>query len=75
MIRTFELLNDSEVSMLSERRITKPYGLHGANAGQCGANLFTENGKTKRLPGKFNRIFAKGTVISVETPGGGGLNH
>ena len=75
IIREFELLNDSEVSMLSERRITRPYGLHGANPGQCGVNLFTVNGEIKKLPGKFNRRFVKGSVIRVETPGGGGFNR
>jgi N-methylhydantoinase B len=72
MVREIELLADAEVTVLSERRETPPYGLFGGKPGTMGKNVVIEEGKNKEMPGKFSRRFGKGARIRIETPGGGG---
>jgi len=68
LVREVELLTDAEVTILSERRRIPPYGLAGGLPGAVGRNLI--NGKP--VGGKFSGRLPKGTVIRIETPGGGG---
>lgn len=73
IIRTYHFLDAVEVSVLSERRRHRPYGLHGGQAGQPGANtLRTPDGQEEALPAKFRRILAPGSRLTITTPGGGG---
>ena len=69
LIREFEFLAPTEVTVLSERRQHAPWGLAGAGSGQHGLNC---SGQTK-LPGKFHRHFDAGDSLTLETPGGGGF--
>lgn len=73
LIREIEMLTDTEVTVLTERRETEPYGLAGGEAGQTGRNLQIKNGTAKKLPGKVSSHFAVGERLRVETPGGGGF--
>ncbi|BAI80247.1 N-methylhydantoinase B [Deferribacter desulfuricans SSM1] len=73
IIRQIRLLNDAEVTMLTERRIFSPYGLNGGEPGKCGANIVISNGEKREIPGKFNINLKKGDIIRIETPGGGGF--
>ncbi len=68
IIREIELLEDAEVTILSERRRIPPYGLAGGMPGEVGRNFV--NGK--EVGGKFQSHLPKGSVIRIETPGGGG---
>ena len=68
LIREIELLTDAEVTILSERRLKPPYGLFGGKPGEVGRNYV--NGKP--VGGKFHALLPKGSVIRIETPGGGG---
>ena len=62
-----------KVSILSERRVLPPYGLHGGGPGKRGRNLFIRNnGKTISLGGKNQIRACIGDRIRIETPGGGG---
>ena len=70
LIREFEFLASTEVTVLSERRRHVPWGLEGADSGQSGLN---HSGEVK-LPGKFHRHFEVGDSLTIETPGGGGFN-
>ena len=73
IIRTYHFLDAVEVSVLSERRRHAPYGLQGGQPGQPGANtLRTPDGQEEALPGKFRRILAAGSRLTITTPGGGG---
>lgn len=74
LIREIELLGDAEVTLLAERRRFRPYGLAGGEDGAPGGAWVTKaaNGEKIELPGKCSRQLAKGDVLRIETPGGGG---
>jgi N-methylhydantoinase B len=72
LIREYEFLTEAEISILSERRKLKPWGLQGGQPGRKGVNwLIRKNEKTK-LPGKCERKAERGDRIRIETPSGGG---
>jgi N-methylhydantoinase B/oxoprolinase/acetone carboxylase alpha subunit len=61
------------VSILSQRRIAKPFGLHGGKPGKCGINTWIKkSGKREILPGTVTVHVESGDSIQIETPGGGG---
>lgn len=72
IIREMKLLSDAQVTLLTERRRSPPYGLAGGKPGKRGENKLIHLGKTKSLPGKGSFHASKGDVLSIETPGGGG---
>jgi N-methylhydantoinase B len=73
LIREIELLVPSQITILSDRRITRPYGLAGGEPGLPGRNrIHRKNGRLEALPGKCNIHGEPGDVLSIETPGGGG---
>jgi N-methylhydantoinase B len=73
LVREVELLCDAEVTLIAERHTHGPNGLLGGESGRPGA-LFVSlpNRKAVRMPSKFNARLPAGTLIRVETPGGGG---
>jgi N-methylhydantoinase B len=71
--RDIELLNPAQVSLLSDRRETKPYGLAGGEPGACGKNILIRDGKERSLPGKGSVDLQTGDILSIRTPGGGGF--
>jgi N-methylhydantoinase B len=73
IVREIEVLSDTEVTLLAERRARGPWGLNGGKNGAPGkAFILRTNGTTDRLPGKFNVRLKKGERIRIESPGGGG---
>jgi len=68
LIREFEFLQPSNVTLLTERRTHAPWGLSEGGAGKCGRN--TLDGKL--LPGKTYLQAQIGQRLKIETPGGGG---
>jgi len=73
LVREIELLTDSQVTILADRRKVGPYGLSGGQPGAAGrAALIRRNGDLEELPGKCNREARAGDVVRIETPGGGG---
>ncbi len=75
IVREIKLLSDAEVTVLSERRRRGPYGLEGGEEGERGRNLIIVDGEIKEMPGKFNTFLKKGSVVRIETPGGGGYGR
>lgn len=75
VIRAIKILVDSDVSILSERRIFQPYGLLGGHAGDCGRNILIRGDEIKELPSKINFQAKAGDVLRIETPGGGGYGE
>ena len=73
IVRELEFTEDVTVSLMSERRRTRPYGLAGGDPGQCGEDwLIRPSGAAERLPGKVTFEAAAGDRLRVLTPGGGG---
>jgi N-methylhydantoinase B len=70
--RDIELLADSTVTFLSERRVHGPAGAGGGQAGAPGANVLIRNGVEENLPGKVTFQARAGDILSVRSPGGGG---
>ncbi|PWB50984.1 MAG: 5-oxoprolinase [Anaerolineales bacterium] len=73
IIREIKVLCDAQLTLLSERRVTQPYGLSGGEPGQAGENQLIHEGQVTHLPGKGNFYLSKGDILSISTPGGGGF--
>lgn len=73
IVREYELLAPTTVTMLSERRAIAPWGAAGGQPGAPGRNvLIRADGTEESLPSKFTRRLYPGDRLRVETPGGGG---
>jgi len=72
IVREIEFLTDIRGSILSDRRRFGPYGLAGGKPGRPGVNQLTVRGRKRKLPGKVAITAPSGSVLKIETPGGGG---
>jgi N-methylhydantoinase B len=74
LVRELELLSDCDVTLLADRRKFAPWGLGGGEAGKTGRANLTEPGAqdSRELPGKCSLRAKAGSVLRIETPGGGG---
>jgi N-methylhydantoinase B len=72
LVREIELLSAAQLTMLSDRRRIAPYGLAGGGAGACGRTILVRDGHEEELPSKCTLHVSAGTVLRIETPGGGG---
>lgn len=72
VIREIELLTETQVSLLSDRRKFGPYGLAGGRPGAKGKNVLIANGRARQVPSKCSFYAPAGAVLRIETPGGGG---
>jgi N-methylhydantoinase B len=78
VIREIEFLTSVRGSILSDRRKLPPYGLAGGEPGRPGINLImlpsrkTSHLKGVRLDSKASFEAPPGTILRLETPGGGG---
>jgi N-methylhydantoinase B len=72
LVREIEILGPAEVTILSDRRVFAPYGLQGGGDGAKGRNILFANSQERQLPGKCNLHVEAGSVLRIETPGGGG---
>ncbi len=73
VVRQIKFLKPAEVSLISERRATAPYGMEGGEAGKSGKNsILRKNGQTEEMGHRFDIRLKAGDAIVVETPGGGG---
>lgn len=73
VVRDLEFLCPAVVTVLSERRRSRPYGLQGGQPGQPGENILYRGGTEEvRLPPKATFRVEPGDILSIRTPGGGG---
>ena len=72
LIRTYIFLHPAEVTLLSDRRVTEPYGLTGGEPGQRGRNRLKQDDVEKEVSGKCSFPVKAGDALTIETPGGGG---
>jgi N-methylhydantoinase B len=75
--REIEVLCPAEITILSDRRVHQPYGLHGGQPGERGRNVLAipqDDGtrSEREVPGKASLQVEAGASIRIETPGGGG---
>ncbi len=72
IVREFRFLTGAEVTLLSDRRKTGPWGLSGGADGKPGRNTLVRKGREIAIPGKSRFEVVAGDLLRVETPGGGG---
>lgn len=78
VVRAYEVERQAEVTLMTERRRRKPYGLQGGESGTPGVNLRRgdgeqdENRRCEELSGKCTMSLEPGEQLRIETPGGGG---
>jgi len=73
IVREIQLLANAELTVLSDRRKLRPYGLAGGEPGAAGRNILVRAGKPEPQPGKFATSLHEKDVVRIETPGGGGF--
>jgi N-methylhydantoinase B/oxoprolinase/acetone carboxylase alpha subunit len=72
VVRTYEFLVPTEVTVLGERRRLPPPSLGGAPPGERGREtLVRATGERIALPAKVTFAAQPGDRLVVETPGGG----
>jgi N-methylhydantoinase B/oxoprolinase/acetone carboxylase alpha subunit len=75
IVRELEALAPITVSLVTERRVSRPWGLGGGAPGAVGENWLLPGGdekRARRLLDKCTVSLAPGDVLRVLTPGGGG---
>lgn len=72
IVRELELLGDSQVTLLADRRTTQPWGLAEGAPATAGQTTIIDQTAEERIPGKCTRELKAGTRIRIESPGGGG---
>ena len=75
IVREYEVLAPTTVTILSERRRGAPYGVRGGQPGGSGRNTLIRDGRETALPGKIELQLRPGDRLRIETPGGGGYGE
>ncbi|HEV8648003.1 MAG TPA: hydantoinase B/oxoprolinase family protein [Actinomycetes bacterium] len=69
VVRAVRVLEPASLSLLTDRRRHAPAGARGGEPGAPGRNLLDG----EELPPKASRELEEGSVVTVVTPGGGGM--
>jgi len=73
LIRIYEFLEPVNLSLLTQRRQSGPYGMAGGESGMPGEQYIEKfNGRKIRLKGVDNLDLEPGDRLIIHTPGGGG---
>ncbi len=72
VVREIHFLVPGQVTLLTERRRIRPYGLRGGEAGHAGRNLLIRRNKARVLSGKICLRVEPSDRVCILTPGGGG---
>jgi 5-oxoprolinase (ATP-hydrolysing) len=76
VVREIEFRQPMDVSILSTRRRTAPFGLHGGGDGVLGHNAVRRAGVClDKLDGCARTAVGPGDAVIIETPGGGGFGR
>ena len=73
IVREYEMLADTAVTVISERRRTAPYGAQGGENGTRGRNIVVRQGVEEVTDGKVWLDLRSGDRLRIESPGGGGF--
>ncbi|MFV2059732.1 MAG: hydantoinase B/oxoprolinase family protein, partial [Gammaproteobacteria bacterium] len=68
LIREYEFLATTNVTLLTERRSHQPWGIEGGKNAKTGENRLNN----KLISAKINIEVKKGDQLTIKTPGGGG---
>jgi N-methylhydantoinase B/oxoprolinase/acetone carboxylase alpha subunit len=69
------VLEPATLSLITERRVSRPWGLEGGQPGAAGENWLWPGGDRAGrtpLPDKATVELAAGDAVQILTPGGGG---
>jgi N-methylhydantoinase B len=72
VLREIEMLVDTRVTLLTERRARGAWGLAGGSDGFPGAQCLIIDREEHPLPAKGTALAPAGAVLRIRTPGGGG---
>lgn len=73
LVREYEAFTETEITVLSERRTERPWGVLGGSPGASGVNVvIRRDGRVEPLGAKARVRLAAGDRLRIETPGGGG---
>jgi N-methylhydantoinase B/oxoprolinase/acetone carboxylase alpha subunit len=75
IVREYEMLTETAVTVLSDRRTSRPYGAQGGEPGESGRNTVVRNDGDRGIPGKATLTLAAGDRLRIESPGGGGFGR
>jgi N-methylhydantoinase B/oxoprolinase/acetone carboxylase alpha subunit len=74
ILREYEMLTDTSITLLSERRVSHPYGAQGGEPGGCGRNsVIRADGSVEPVAAKARFELKAGDRLRIESPGGGGF--
>jgi len=74
IVREIEALADCEGTILADRRIGRPWGLQGGDAGSAGRDQIISGPDVRQaIAGRSQFDLRAGQVLRIQTPGGGGL--
>jgi len=75
IVREIEFLEPVEVSLLTNRRVTSPFGIEGGSEGKSGLNQLKRAGSDdfEDLAPSAHFAAQPGDIIRIQTPGGGGF--
>ena len=68
LIREYQFLENTSVTLLTERRENAPWGVRGGKPGHCGINQFNK----RTIPAKSEFQAKSGDHLTITTAGGGG---
>jgi 5-oxoprolinase (ATP-hydrolysing) len=76
LCRELEFLAPATVTLLTDRRTHRPYGIHGGEPGAAGRNSLVRTGQEVEalLSGKTTFDVQTGDILCIHTPGGGGFS-
>jgi len=72
VIRTFQFLTETTLTLFTDRRRYAPYGLQGGKAGKRGQNRLLIGNRLETEIIKGTVRVPPGTLLTIRTPGGGG---
>jgi N-methylhydantoinase B/oxoprolinase/acetone carboxylase alpha subunit len=75
IVREYEMLTETAVTVLSDRRTSRPYGAQGGEPGESGRNTVVRSDGDQGIPGKATLTLAAGDRLRIESPGGGGFGR
>ncbi len=74
--RAYQFDTPVTATLLTERRVSPPYGLNGGEPGQAGFNTLADAGcNMTELPAKTSIEVQPGETLTIQTPGGGGYGQ